>query len=64
MIFEVFFFVIWGSIFSRQLKDMGKSIFQGQVGMIIEKLKKFEVHKCIPQGTVMIITGGGWGEDD
>ena len=29
----------------------GKNIFQGQVGMIIEKLEKFGVHSCIPQST-------------
>ena len=40
--------VIRGQIFSKQLKDMEKNIFQGQIGMIVEK---FGVHRPIPQST-------------
>jgi hypothetical protein len=44
-------FCLLQSIFSKQLKEIGKNIFHGQVEIIIEKLKKFGVQRHTPQST-------------
>ena len=44
--------VIRGQFFQSSWKIWEKIFFRGMaVGMIIEKLKKFGVHRCIPQST-------------